>query len=365
MTLQELLLSTKAKYRMVRHLLCWVFYGILFHFQNDNRTITYDVGFMLPCIFSAYAFSYFLYPFLQRKVYGWFVFWLFIIYITTLVIDVASSYVFFTTAWEGPYPTKLIFGLALHNQTIAIGVGGMALGIKATKSWYVRQLENQALEKQKARNELKLEKANLYPEFILQSLNSLQLKIQSGAVESPVLLLKLSDTLSYILYDSQNDLIELEKELAMVQHIIAFKKLYSNERFAILFSMMGDLQNKSIAPLTLFKLIQNLFQLIETNEQGLSEVRIKIQVENDLLSFQLTAIYSSDPSDVLNWRLVTAKVRAQLNTLYHSACEFRVSEEECMYSISIGLGLTRARSIQKTSDKPTQHENILAQPSSI
>lgn len=283
-----------------------------------------------------------------------------ITYLITYLVALGGSFLFFSFGWDGAVTSRLLYRVPWHNQTIAICLGFITMCIKATKNWYLSEQENRALEKQKVKNELKLEKANLYPEFILQALQSLQEKIKSGYSESPTFLLKLSDTLSYILYDSQDDAIELEKELTMIQNVIAFKKLKSDKKFAISLTVRGTPQNKSITPLTLFRLIQNLFQLIEYNEEGLSEVSINIQIENDSLFFKLAALYSCDPDDLENWQEAVAKTRAQLNGLYHSACEFKVAEDECMYTFSLGLGLSPVSNLQEKFNQPDSHENKLA-----
>jgi two-component system, LytTR family, sensor kinase len=364
MTIQDFILSDKTSYRLSRHCLFWIFYVAVFHFQNDNRTFLYSASFLPAIVLSVYIFLYVLLTQLQRKKYALFILGLILSYGVIYLLAFWGSNVFFSQINE-PVPVRVIWGLALHNQTIAMCAGGVAMCIKATKKWYVSEKENRALQKQKARNELNLEKANLYPEFILQALKSLHEKINDGATESPIVLLKLSDTLSYILYDSQNESIELEKELSMVENIIAFKKLAANNNFAIHLSVAGDGQHKHVAPLTLFRLIQNLFQIIATNEEYLSEVSIKIQIESNSLSFQLTAIYSCGPNELEHWREVIAKTRTQLNGLYYSAYDFKVAEEEYMYSISLGLGLNRINSIEKKISKVSPNEYILAQTSSL
>jgi sensor histidine kinase YesM len=359
MTLNALILSDKTRERVIRHLLFLCAYSWLFHFQNDNRTLLYAACFLPACILAAYSFVYILLPFLKKKKYSRFVFGLLIIYLTTMLLAYAGSTVFFIW-WDGPVTGVMIFGVALHNQIIAMCVGVVALGIKTTKNLYVRQKENLALQKQKVRNELRLEKANLYPEFILQALNSLQLKIMSGAAESPTLLLKLSDTLSYILYESQDDLIALDKELMMVKNIIEFKKISYASHCAIRFSVVGDLDNKCITPLTLFRLIENLFQMIG-NEEGPIEADIKISIEDEFLFFKLICVYSLEKDGVDDWENLVIKVQTTINRVHQGACELKVAEDERAYSIFLTLGLSGPHNPTKRKLTHNQiSDNVLA-----
>jgi Histidine kinase len=360
MTINDLIFSNRSRERLSRHMLFLVGYSWLFHFQNDNRTLLYAASFLPACIVTVYGFIYLLLPFLKKKKYGRFALGLSGLYLVTVVLGVLGSYLFFTD-WDGPVTTRMIIGLALHNHVIAFFMGGVALSIKVTKNWYVRQIENLELQKQKAKHEFRLEKANLYPEFILQALNSLQGTIATGSDESPALLLKLSDTLSYILYDGQDDLIELEKELTMVRNIIDFNKLNWGRCASMHISTFGDPENKSIAPLTLFRLTQNLLQFIGRETNGLNEVDIKIQVEYESLTFKLIAIYSLEKSSMEDWKSTVNKLQTQLDGVYHGACELKAADDEYAYSISLRLGLIQFQNRTLNMGRDTQdREYVLA-----
>lgn len=348
MTINDLIFSNRNRERLSRHMLFLVGYSMVFHFQNDNRTFLYGACFLPPCILAVYGFIYFLLPILKKKKYGRFALGMLVLYLATLVLGVFGSYLFFTD-WDGPVSNKMIVGLAIHNHVIAMFMGVVALGIKATKNWYNRHRENLELEKQKVRRELSLERANLYPEFILQALTSLQMKIANGANESPAFLLKLSDMMSYILYDSQDDQIALDKELSMVRNIVDFKKMNGAAISVTHLSVNGDCGNKYITPLTMFRLTQNLLQIMTNDEKVLTEVNIKIDIEDDSLFFRLIGTYSFEQDMVDYWQTLLTKIRNQLKGIYLDAYELKVAEDEHAFSLLLRQGITLAgKRIQNT-----------------
>src|SRR6185436_19079393 len=77
----------------------------------------------------------------------------------------------------------------------------IAAGIKFSKKWYLQQRENERLAKQKLATELQLLKTSIHPRFLLHSLNTVQRHIDNSSAQSPVLILQLSDLLSYLLYE--------------------------------------------------------------------------------------------------------------------------------------------------------------------
>jgi len=314
-------------------------YSWLFHFQNDNRTLLYTVCFLPSCILAVYGFIYLLLPFLKVKKYARFALAMFVLYLGTFGVGACGSYLFFTD-WDGPVSNKMIVGLAIHNHIIAMFMGCVALGIKSTKNWYIRHRENQELEKQKVRRELSLEKANLYPEFILLALAGLRMKIAKGAGDSSAFLLRFSETLSYILYDNLDDEIALDKEINMVRNIVDFIN-YSGQS-AIHLSINGNCENKYIAPLTIFRLIQNLLQTIANDEQRLNEVSIKIDIEDHSLFFRMIGSYSLEEDMADYWQTLLNKIRNQLNGVYPDAYELKVAEDEHAFFLSLRQSITLA-----------------------
>jgi len=361
MRLDELILSSKISYRIGRHLLFWLVCVWLFHIQNDERTLLYDGSSLPAFIFSVYAFLYYLSPFLKQKKFIRFGFGFLIICIITLLLSYLGSYLCFTIWSKGDIPDKkmgFLFEMGRWNQAMAIWMGVVAMGIKATKDSYTEQMETMALAKQKARNELQLEKANLYPEFILQALDNLQLKIKKGAPESPGLVMNLSDSLSYILYDSQNELVELDKELVMVNNIMAFKKMNWAERFTTQLTIIGNPKNKFIPPLALFKLIENLFEIITNEPESSGKVQISIKIENDSLTFTLTNIFESGQD---KWESRLATFREQINKRHNESYEFIIAGQESRYSISFKLPLTVFLYPGENRMSPSiPNENVLA-----
>jgi two-component system LytT family sensor kinase len=359
MTTRQLILSNNTSYRLLRHVLALWLYAFLFHISNNNRTLLYLACYLPACILSAYVFSYLLLPFLKLKKYIGFAVGFAVIFIITLLINYYTSLVFFANWGGNPFAPNMVLGLAFFNQTNALCIGGIAMGMKATKNWYILQKENQIRERQKAINELKLEKANLYPEFILQTLNNIHTKIEVGAVESPSLIMKMSDILGYMLYESQNDFIALERELNMVKDFVDLRKMNWPVTF-IRLSITGHQENKYIVPLTMFRLLQNLFQTIDHQAKALEEVLIKINIKNESLFFRLTGIYSDEPSDLENWKRTVTAMRCQLEGIYHEVVDLEVEEDEYVYSISLKVVLAITPSVEAIVNQREHKENVLA-----
>jgi two-component system, LytTR family, sensor kinase len=297
----DFIFSDKTSHRVARHLIFWFAFALIFSIQSFGdplagfitkdsvmHVLETDMCFLPFCILSAYIFSNFLFPvFLKKKKYAAF--------ITGFLLVVALG------VWIDYYAANLYFHLASVNTLTfgqkvmvdynfvwsAILGAGVVLGIKLAKNWYQQQNENLLLAKQKANTELKLLKARIHPDFLFKSLDDIYKKINSGSSNSPRMILKLSEILSYLLYESDEELVALENELTAVNDFISISKLMMTDN-PVSIKIVGNTANKFIVPLLLLSLVQNTFAVIFMDEKTTLKTAITISVEDDLLTLILS-----------------------------------------------------------------------------
>jgi two-component system LytT family sensor kinase len=297
----DFIFSDKTSHRVARHLLFWLVFVLIFSIQSFGdplagfitkdsvvHVLETDMCFLPFCILSVYIFSNLLFPvFLKKKKYAAF--------ITGFLLVVAVG------VWIDYYATNLYFQLASVNTLTfgqkvmvdynfvwsAILGAGVVLGIKLAKNWYQQQNENLLLAKQKANTELKLLKARIHPDFLFKTLDGIYKKINSGSSKSPLMILKLSEMLSYLLYESDQELIALQNELTAVNDFISISKLIMTDN-PVGIKIIGNTDNKFIVPLLLVTLVQNTFSVIFIDEKERLKTAVAISVEDNLLTLILS-----------------------------------------------------------------------------
>jgi LytS/YehU family sensor histidine kinase len=115
-----------------------------------------------------------------------------------------------------------------------------AIAIKLVKYWWWKQKETERLEKEKIAVELKLLKAQIHPDVLFSSLESIYQFAQHNPPRASELLLKLSDLLSYILYESDQSEVPLEKELKMIKDYMALQKIRMSNQLEVSMAVKGD-----------------------------------------------------------------------------------------------------------------------------
>ena len=119
--------------------------------------------------------------------------------------------------WEHPRPEREwqeIVGFFMVNAMLYMLVAGLSVAIKMTGSWYQMESSRRELEKSRAEAELQNLEEPVEPPFSLQHtkqhLQSESLSAQKRAQEA---VHDLSRLLRYVLYDSSQPMVPLEKEL--------------------------------------------------------------------------------------------------------------------------------------------------------
>ena len=90
---------------------------------------------------------------------------------------------------------------------------GFALAIKLLKNWYHKQKEVAQAAREKINAELQLLKAQVHPHFLFNTLNNIYSFIINDSPAAPDAIKKLSTLLRYIIYECNQPLVKLEKEL--------------------------------------------------------------------------------------------------------------------------------------------------------
>ena len=115
-------------------------------------------------------------------------------------------------------------------------------------------------EKEKFQNELKALKAQVNPHFLFNSLNTIYSLALNNAKDTPSVILKLSNVLRYMIYESNERLVNLEKELDFISNYIELQKLRIHNPNLVEFLIEGEVTDQQVAPLIFIVFIENAFK---------------------------------------------------------------------------------------------------------
>lgn len=136
-----------------------------------------------------------------------------------------------------------------------------------------------------ARNELSALKAQINPHFLFNNLNTIYSLASQKDDRASEVILKLSDFLRYVLYDTSSETIPLEKEVEIIRNYVSLQKERVNPDIThIELTTEGKFKGLEITPLLLLPLAENCFK--HGKGKNASTIQIYIGLDGKQLTFK-------------------------------------------------------------------------------
>ncbi|MCO6494287.1 MAG: histidine kinase [Bacteroidetes bacterium] len=211
--------------------------------------------------------------------------------------------------------------------------------------WYRRDIENKALQELNTLNELKYLKAQINPHFLFNILNSLYALTLNNSKKAPEIVMSLSNILRYLLYESSEARVPLEKEIAYLNDLINIEKIRIGDRVSVNFIVEGDTTDIMIEPFLFINFLENSFKHGVNSQTYDSWINIKLAVEenNNKLRFE---IENSKPNEDLTNKnervggLGLQNIKKRLTLLYPNKHKLDITEKDGTYSVVLTIDLT-------------------------
>lgn len=219
-----------------------------------------------------------------------------------------------------------------------ISVFGMTTGIKLTKDWIGHQEKIKDLEKQNLKNELEFLKSQIQPHFFFNTLNNLYSLTLKKSDLAPEVVVKLSDLMSYMLYESDSLETTLRKEVEHIKNYLDLEGLRFGKRLHLDFDIIGEVDKKKIPPLLLLPFIENAFKHGTSHETGEIYLKIELNILHDKLVFGVTnPRFENQSSRKKHKGLGLKNVQRRLDLLYGKNYKLQILPTAKEYSISLEL----------------------------
>ena len=125
---------------------------------------------------------------------------------------------------------------------------------------YAQQQKLAAIQLEKMRSDLSYLRAQINPHFLFNTFNNLYSMALDKSDKTPEIILKLSDMMDYMLYESDETEVPLEKDIENLQNYIEIERIRQGNNAKISFYTEGVLLGRKIAPLLFLPLVENAFK---------------------------------------------------------------------------------------------------------
>jgi hypothetical protein len=327
----------------LRHLLFWVFilnyFTWGFGFTEGAMKMAYirNAKFIPGHMMVVYPLLYFLVPkLLMKKQY--------LLFFTGFISLIFAAAVFteqFQLNFSEIDPFKGFDIRWGKNILPFVNVAVIATTIKFMKYAYFQEGRTIVAREQKTIAELELLKAQIHPHFLFNTLNNLFALTLRRSPDSPNVVVKLTDLLRFMIYESKKERIPLTTEIQLLNNYIDLEKIRYGNELELSISFSGDIEGKQIRPLLLLPLVENSFKHGMSQQLEQKWISLDLHVEKNMLYFKLAN--SRDPAEIKS--IIPGKkkgigldnVKRRLDLLYPGIHKLQINEENDMFLVSIEM----------------------------
>jgi two-component system, LytTR family, sensor kinase len=227
--------------------------------------------------------QYFLPRYLLKKRY--------IAYFTAVILSVIG-YLILQSLFDyylygyvvGPLRNSRLIETLPYNFLSTLWYIGLMLALKLSLDWYGQQLLLQKITVEKLHAEVDFLRAQVNPHFLFNVLNNLYALTLKRSELAPDVVLKLSEMMEYMLYDSVDEKVLLEKEVTYLKNYIELEQLRLSGESVIQLNMNASFDGQEIAPLLLLPLVENAFKHGLSTPSKNGWLKVKIGLHQSTLS---------------------------------------------------------------------------------
>lgn len=341
--------ALNAGYWFMYLLLLFMFFLLIFAMNvKGNSQFTFESMFgvwlkgvtlfaLIPGIIGFYGGYSYLFPSLiqKRKIKLFFVSLISIMLIGAIFSQLLAFVVF--KEWHlATFLWEVFLSQTLFLSFIVFINGVIGIVIRGFISSYDDILVKEQLLDKNKQVEMELVRAQLNPHFLFNTINNIDVMITQDPQRASECLVKLSEMMRYMLYESKDERVEAGVEIKYIQQYIELQKLRTDISDFVMFELSGDWSNHLLAPMTLIPIIENAFKHAEhVREPG--AVRIKLLFESGRIYFNCINRISNRVTDNKSGGLGNELIEKRLQLLYGDNFTLNVIMTESNYEVKLNV----------------------------
>ncbi len=278
----------------------------------------------------------------KRKKY-----WLYVLAFIFLIIAATGV----KTVFAALYPDDILKSIdpkgKVHQMPINIYAIAMAFLsgfflissciIKFSIDWFSSERIQRNLESEKKDMELQFLKSQLNPHFLFNSLNNIYSLAYQKSEKTADAILKLSEIMRYMIYESNDSWVNLSKEVEYVTSFVELQKLRFKDGAAVIVTTNGEIDGQQIVPLILISFVENAFKHGVANDPE-DPIKINIIANQKILHFSVSNKKSKTNKDAMGG-VGLNNVERRLQLLYPDRYKLNIVNSATHYTTELMLDL--------------------------
>lgn len=210
-----------------------------------------------------------------------------------------------------------------------------AVFLKMIEDFFANEKEKTALLTEKLNAENAFLKNQLNPHFLFNTLNNIYSLALNQSPKTPEAVMKLSELMRYMLYESNQEKVSLETELTYLNNFIELQKMRYSRQTYIDFEVVGDVSSQRIAPLMLIPFVENAFKHGSVQDVN-HPLSIRLLVNQNNLNFMVKNQLANQNKDKYGG-IGLENIKKRLNLIYPNSYHLEIQNDADSYSTELNL----------------------------
>lgn len=263
----------------------------------------------------AWANIHWLIPrYLLRGRYGGYFMWVFLLLLGYLLVQSFYDYYLFGYVL-GPSRYATLSTSLIYNFTHTSLYLLLTVALKFSMDWYEQKKLLQEIQVEKLQAEVNYLRSQVNPHFLFNALNNLYALTLKKSDDAPEVVLKLAELMEYMLYESEDASVPLEKEINYLKNYLELEKIRQGNNADIRLTVKGNMDKCWIPPFLILPLVENAFKHGVNRAVHNAYLFISVDIAEDL-EIQIENNKSNSHGPEHNGGIGLLNLRRRLELLY-------------------------------------------------
>ncbi len=245
---------------------------------------------------------------------------------------------------HGPHPNRWMFFPAyMTMQMIFISLTSFFHFVRENNRLAEIALTVTEIESNRLKAELNSLKAQINPHFLFNTLNNIYSYSLFKSEKTPEMILKLSGLMNYIIYECQDDQVDLNKEIDFIHNYMELEKMRVEETLEIKSQIQDSQTDFQIAPLLFVPFLENAFKHGANIQSQQPYIRLQMDVsESGHLHFECENLKDDDELTELSEKtggIGLENVQKRLELLYPENHKLNIDRETNRFLVKLDIQL--------------------------
>lgn len=212
--------------------------------------------------------------------------------------------------------------------------------IRFVLDWFELENKRKQLENEKLNAELNYLKSQINPHFLFNTLHNLNSLVYTGAKNANDVIIKLSNIMRYMIYESGKERVSLSSEIGYMNDYIHLESIRLNNSFKLDFEITGPVEQVKIAPLMLITFLENAFKHGVSDQEVDCWIIVKLSVDSEHLQYHVSnKKIKNTNQNKLKSGFGLDNVKKRLELSYPNSYSLSVNDTTDVFSIDLKLQL--------------------------